>query len=234
MHRLLEVGLPVYCGAPRTRYVALTFDDGPGPYTSLALRVLRRDGVHPTFFLVGRQVALYPRIARQEAALGTLGDHTWDHRFLVGLQRSAVTLELARTKAEITQKTGARVQLFRPPYGGHDRAIDRDAQALGLLEVIWSVDSTDSVPGPQTRWFRIAHVVDRFIRPGSIVLMHEDRGQTIAALEFGILPELRRRRLIPVTIPELLALDPPTMRQLRAGPHGCRGDGWSSTRSTSS
>src|SRR5437870_12831020 len=41
LERLLRLGMPVHCGGQRTRYVALTFDDGPGPDTALALGILR-------------------------------------------------------------------------------------------------------------------------------------------------------------------------------------------------
>jgi peptidoglycan/xylan/chitin deacetylase (PgdA/CDA1 family) len=223
VERFLAVGLPLYCGGVRGRYVALTFDDGPGPETALALRVLRRARVPATFFLVGRQVARYPRLPNQERMFGALGDHTWSHRLLVGLAQRDVVRELALTKAAIERKAGVAVGLFRPPYGAHNRTIDALARRLGLLEVIWSVDSTDSRPGAQTTWPRIAGVIRRFVHPGAIVLMHEDRGQTIAALKFRILPDLRRRGLIPVTVPELLVRDPPTITQLRAGPQGCSG-----------
>src|SRR4051794_41947428 len=39
--RLTALGRPVYCGGGRHRLVALTFDDGPGPYTPLAPQELR-------------------------------------------------------------------------------------------------------------------------------------------------------------------------------------------------
>ena len=33
---------------------------------------------------------------------------------------------------------------FRPPYGAHDAKIDAIARRLGLLEILWSIDSRDS------------------------------------------------------------------------------------------
>jgi hypothetical protein len=54
--------------------------------------------------------------------------------------------------------------------------------------------------------------------------MHENRGQTIRALKFNIIPALKRRHYKTVSLPELLALDPPTLKQLRAGPGGCGSD----------
>jgi hypothetical protein len=46
------------------RQIALTFDDGPGPYTPQVLRTLRRVGVPATFFVVGQQVARAPPTPR--------------------------------------------------------------------------------------------------------------------------------------------------------------------------
>ena len=40
--RLIASGHPLYCGGRRKREVALTFDDGPGPFTFQLLRALRR------------------------------------------------------------------------------------------------------------------------------------------------------------------------------------------------
>src|SRR4051794_7706630 len=38
LRRFAALGKPIYCGARAKPLVALTFDDGPGPYTHLALR----------------------------------------------------------------------------------------------------------------------------------------------------------------------------------------------------
>src|SRR5436309_2818693 len=62
--RLLRFHLPVRCGGLRTRFVALTFDDGPGPYTPLALRILRRAHAGATFFIVGKELEYWPRLPR--------------------------------------------------------------------------------------------------------------------------------------------------------------------------
>jgi peptidoglycan-N-acetylglucosamine deacetylase len=218
LERLIRLGRPVDCGGGRGRDVALTFDDGPGPYTSLALRILRRAHAHATFFLVGRLLADRPRLPRREASLAALGDHTWTHPDLTRLPRAGMDEEIARTQAAIERASGRRVRLFRPPYGAHDTTVDAEARSLGMLEVLWSVDSRDSEGAD---YLQIARTVLDGIRPGSIVLMHENRGQTIRALKFYILPGLRRLGLKPVTVPQLLTLDPPTAAQLRAGWAGC-------------
>src|SRR3954454_16750261 len=50
------LGRPVYGAAGRQRLVALPFDDGPGPYTRLALKELDAAHVHATFFVVAKSI----------------------------------------------------------------------------------------------------------------------------------------------------------------------------------
>jgi peptidoglycan/xylan/chitin deacetylase (PgdA/CDA1 family) len=198
--------------------VALTFDDGPGPYTRLALRILRKAHVHATFFVVGRNLARFPGVAQAEARAHAVGDHTWTHPYLPSLSSAGVAAELGSTQTAVRRAVHRRVALFRPPYGGRGPEVDAAARRLGMVDVLWSIDSGDSAGA---NWAAIARNVEAGIRPGSIILMHENRGQTIRALKFVILPYLRRRHVELVTVPRLLAEDPPSPAQLRAGPRGC-------------
>jgi len=66
-----------------------------------------------------------------------------------------------------------------------------------------------------------ARSVLRRVRPGSIVLMHENQPEDVKSLQ-RILPKLRVRGFRFLTVPELLALDPPTPKQVRRGPAGCK------------
>ena len=71
--------------------IALTFDDGPGPFTPQVLSVLERYEVPATFFEIGDEVARYPQYARRVAAAGfPVGDHTWSHPDLSTLTAQAV------------------------------------------------------------------------------------------------------------------------------------------------
>src|SRR5437763_6715433 len=53
------------------------------------------------------------------------------------------------------------------------------------------------------------------LHPGAIILMHENRGQTVRAL-LGIFAALARRRLRAVSVPQLLRDDPPGPATLRS------------------
>jgi peptidoglycan/xylan/chitin deacetylase (PgdA/CDA1 family) len=218
LNRFAAAGRPVYCGGQR-RYAALTFDDGPGVYTPLMLRVLNSAHVPATFFLVGRLLARFHQLPRREARSAALGDHTWTHPYLPALPPSAVAAEIAKAKAAIERSAAVPVRLFRPPYGAHNALVDETARRLGLVEVLWSADSGDSLSG--SNYATTRRRVEAGVRPGAIVLMHDNRGQTIRAMHFYILPALRHRHIRLVTIPQLLTLDPPSAVQLRAGLRGC-------------
>jgi peptidoglycan/xylan/chitin deacetylase (PgdA/CDA1 family) len=212
--RLAAFGEPIYCGAGTKPLVALTFDDGPGALTPIALRRLHRFHAKATFFLVGKLLdePALAAIARREAAAGmAFGDHTWDHVMMTGRSASFYDQEIGRTARAISQATGRRARLFRPPFEAHDRNLDAWVRAQGMLQVMWSTDSLDS-QGATTR--RVFRAVRRGIRPGAIILLHDNRGTTETALR-EILRRVKARGLKAVTVPELLTRDPPTRTQLR-------------------
>lgn len=215
--RLASLGLPLYCGGRSKPMVAFTFDDGPGPYTTLAIKKLREAHLVATFFLVGKSIRAFPSLARLEKPVAMVGDHTMTHPFLPGLSQSAMAAEISDARTLIEQSSGQPVGLFRPPYGARTPAIDQEARSLGLLEVLWTIDSRDSLGAD---YAGIEQNVIAGLRPGSIILMHENRGQTIRALPV-IFAALARDQLQAVTVPELVAEDPPTTAQLRAGGDGC-------------
>jgi peptidoglycan-N-acetylglucosamine deacetylase len=217
VRHLARYGLPVYCGGTRRRMVALTFDDGPGVYTHLAVRKLRAAGLHATFFLVGKEILTWHGLAQTEKPVGAFGDHTMTHPFLPALDHAAMVQEISDDQALIERTVREPVLLFRPPYEGRSPAIDAESRRLGMVEVLWNVDSADSLGAS---YLGIEHNVIAGLRPGSIILMHENRGQTIRALPV-IFAALKRRRLHAVTVDQLLYYDPPTLRQLRRGYDEC-------------
>jgi peptidoglycan-N-acetylglucosamine deacetylase len=217
IERLARLGLPIYCAGKRGNEVAFTFDDGPGPYTLLAIKKLREAGERATFFVVGRNIPLYPGYLRRELHVAAIGDHTYTHPALIALLPNEVNWELRRTARSIEVNSGQHVDLWRPPYELHDAITDRIAERLGLLEILWNVDSADSLGA---NWAQIIKNVEAKLRPGAIVLMHENHGQTIRALT-TLLPLLHRRHLRSVSLSQLFATDPPSVAQVRKGARAC-------------
>jgi peptidoglycan/xylan/chitin deacetylase (PgdA/CDA1 family) len=217
IRELARLGLPIYCGGRKGRLVAFTFDDGPGPYTRLAVKKLVHAHERATFFVVGKSMEAWPGLLPSELKVAAIGDHTYTHPYLPGLPPSQIVLQLKRTAAMIQAQTGEHVDLFRAPYAAFDSTVDDIAKRLGLLNIDTTIDSRDSLGA---NWTQIIKNVEAGLHPGSIILMHENHGQTIRALT-TLLPVLHRRHLRSVTLPELFALDPPSVAQIRRGLAGC-------------
>jgi peptidoglycan-N-acetylglucosamine deacetylase len=210
VERLAALGLPVFCGGGRLPNVALTFDDGPSPYTASLLRLLRHSGAGATFFLVGNRLVDWPGAAASEARLGSVGDHTWSHPRLPGLRYDAAAWEIVAGRRAAEAASGHIVFLFRPPYGLATPRLDRLVGRLGMLDVRWTVDAGDSLPGATAR--SVVHSVESTVAPGSIVLLHDIHPWTLVAVR-RLLPWFERHGLRLVSVPELLRLDPPTIRR---------------------
>jgi len=195
------------CGGARVRELALSFDDGPTTLTSALVAQLAAHHARATFFLIGRDIAPHAAAVAAEAAAGDeIGNHTWSHRDLTTLSPAAVDRELSETSRAIRVASGTAPRLVRPPGGNRDAAVDGVIRAHGLIETLWSIDPRDWASDDPVA---IADTVLDEATPGAIVLLHDGRPATLAALP-EILDGLRARRLRLVTIPRLLADDPPT------------------------
>ena len=196
-------------GTPRRRLIALTFDDGPGPYTARIIAELSRLHVPATFFVVGQQLVDFATEARAELAHGfVIGDHTENHAWLVRLNAAGQYAQIDTALLRLRHLRIPRPTLFRPPYGSMNRITFQVTARLHLTAVLWSVDPSDwARPGTT----RIVARVLAHARPGAIVLLHDgggDRSETVAALPI-IVRDLRARGYTLVTVPRLIALDPP-------------------------
>jgi peptidoglycan/xylan/chitin deacetylase (PgdA/CDA1 family) len=203
----------VRLGGGRSKDIALTFDDGPGPYTPEVLDVLERFHVHATFFAIGKMERYFSVSTVREIHDGdVVGDHTETHPQLATLSPHDQHEQLFEQIVRIELLGGDRPTLFRPPYGSYNATTMRELHALHLLMVLWSADTQDYLqPG-------VATIVQRALegaQPGAILLMHDgggNRSQTIAALP-AIITGLRARGYRLVTVPELLVHDPPPAGQ---------------------
>ncbi|MER7768751.1 bifunctional polysaccharide deacetylase/glycosyltransferase family 2 protein [Kitasatospora sp. NPDC096140] len=203
---------------PKPGTVALTFDDGPDPtWTPQILDVLRREGVHATFFVVGTQAAAHPDLIRRIVAEGhQIGVHTFTHTDLGAAPDWRRSLELRETQLTLAGSAGVTSSLLRPPYSSQPDALDdrgwdavRQAGRAGYLTVLTTQDSEDwRRPGTA----QIVQTLDDAPGgPGRIVLMHDaggDRSQTVAALA-DLLPRLKARGLHLATVSEAVGLADP-------------------------
>jgi peptidoglycan/xylan/chitin deacetylase (PgdA/CDA1 family) len=200
-------------GTARKPEVALTFDDGPGPYTPAVLSVLEHYGVHATFFIIGRMLQYFGESAQREVRDGdVIGDHTETHPAMAQLSGHDQYEQLFEQAARVELQGAPRPDLFRPPYGSFNATTMAQLARLHMLMVLWSVDTDDyEQPGVAA----IVHTALAGAHPGAIILMHDAGGtrtETVEALPI-IIRELRARGLKPVTVPQLVADDPPAAGQ---------------------
>jgi peptidoglycan-N-acetylglucosamine deacetylase len=191
--RFVPDGTPVMDDA-----VALTFDDGPSPYTPRILALLRRLHIPATFFVVGTQAEEYPGLVRAEAAAGmAVGDHTYSHPWrtpFAQLPEERIAEEIGRGQA-VLRRLGVNSVLFRPPGGTYSPYVLHEAAVRGMRVVLWSVDSRDWVAGTTTG--EVVRRVLGSVRAGSIVLMHDGGGNREATVEAlpTIVDAIRRKGL---------------------------------------
>jgi peptidoglycan/xylan/chitin deacetylase (PgdA/CDA1 family) len=167
--------------------IALTFDDGPHPVmTPWILDLLDRYEYRATFFLVGKQAAMYPELVQEIADRGhELGSHSHTHSNLSLLSRLGVEQELVMSRAAIRQGSGRTVTLFRPPGGNYNADVRRAAAATGFTTIFWT-ENIGNYPGREGP--AIAEAMDRKLARGGIVLLHNGYDETEVAL-----PHLLRR-----------------------------------------
>ena len=123
--------------------VAITFDDGFANFAEQAVPVLERRSLPATVFVIAgycgkrnnwpTQPPGFPELPlmswsalRDLPPLVALGGHTMTHPDLCMLDDSAMREEILKSRSEIEQQTGRRVETFAYPYG----AVDDRAAAL--------------------------------------------------------------------------------------------------------
>jgi peptidoglycan/xylan/chitin deacetylase (PgdA/CDA1 family) len=125
--------------------VALTFDDGPSTtVTPKLVRLLLRLDVPATFFMVGSRVVAAPDTARLVERAGfAIGNHTWLHTDLTTQSKAEIRTALRATHQAMVDAGLHPTRLARPPYGAVDDRVRGVLAGLGLVPVLWTIDSRD-------------------------------------------------------------------------------------------
>lgn len=157
----------------RRKQIALTFDDGPHPqHTAEVLDVLMKHRAPAAFFCIGREAERHPELVRRIAEEGhVLGNHSYAHTAtfpLLTTRRMTADVQQAHTLLE--NLTGAKVTLFRPPFGVTNPTVAAVVRRMGYQAVGWSIRSFDTRGEKHPKVFRR---IVRQIAPGAVVLLHD-------------------------------------------------------------
>lgn len=171
------LAVPVRAEA-ETKYVALTFDDGPsGRFTRRLLDGLAERDVKATFLICGYRIKEYPAEAQRIADEGhEIGIHGYSHKSMCPMTQAEVEAEILDTAALLP--AGAEPVFLRPPGGQCGDGMWDAAKNQGLAVLTWSLDSKDWAI--RDAGALVERVVSR-VRDGDVILMHDMYDSTITA-----------------------------------------------------
>lgn len=187
-------------------YISLTFDDGPHPeFTPKVLELLHQFNAKATFFCIGKQIEKHPEILKEIIANGhTIGNHTHSHSKNFGFYGTEkVVQELKKTNRLVVEKTGLRMNFYRPAFGVTNPSIEKAVKKMKLYSIGWNVRSLDTTP--RTAEMVLKRITSK-ISKGDIVLLHDTSEKTILVLE-RLLLFLKEKNLQSVTLDQLLQQD---------------------------
>ncbi|KAF9972431.1 hypothetical protein BGZ73_004452 [Actinomortierella ambigua] len=210
------VGGKVYaCKVPGQ--VALTFDDGPGPYADDLLALLARKKVKATFFLIGRMIDEDPEgavtVMKYYNAGHHIASHTYHHPDLDTKTAEQIRDEMKQTSDAIFRVSGLRVNYMRPPMGNcGPECMQVMTKELNLTVVSWNVDSNDwryiELPGTEAVTMAMDEVNKVIVErsdPSSdsfVVLAHEIHHFSVYGLTETLIDAVTAKGYTFVTVEE--------------------------------
>jgi peptidoglycan-N-acetylglucosamine deacetylase len=165
--------MPRLAGRGSPDHIALTFDDGPDRLgTPRFLRVLEKEQVRATFFLLGSMLERSPALAREMASAGhEIAIHGWAHRPLALRGPTATRDDLARAYDLVADVLPEPPRLFRPPYGVMSTPAHLACRELGLRPVLWTAWGEDWRARATAR--TVHDTVMASLRGGGTILLHD-------------------------------------------------------------
>jgi peptidoglycan/xylan/chitin deacetylase (PgdA/CDA1 family) len=186
----------------QAKCVALTFDDGPSPYTDRLLQILNQNDAKSTFFLIGNKVAANPAGAKRIADAGMeVANHTWEHPNMTTIPPEDIGSQISKANDAIQAATGQRPKLLRTAGGLINDNVLAAAKQQGMADINWDVIPFDWMNDSNTAATR--YMLMTQIKPGSVVLFHDTYSSTVD-LVYQFIPVLRANGYHLVTASQLL------------------------------
>ena len=156
------------------REVWITIDDGPSPaHTRRMLDVLEQFGARATFFVVGANAEKHPHLITEILTRGhSLANHTHTHPSRTFWCASArrIRREIDRCAEQLRSTAERPAQFFRAPAGMKNFFVHPALARRGLGLIGWTVRGLDTVKQDPAR---VAERIEKRVRPGAIILLHE-------------------------------------------------------------
>lgn len=175
------------------RIVYLTFDDGPGQYTSELLDILKKYDVKVTFFVTNQFKKYVPLIKREYDEGHMVAVHTLTHKWSIYQSVETYLKDFNDMNDIIYKYTGEKSRIFRFPGGGSNMVSRRYAKGVvkaiaskmhenGYVYFDWNVDSNDAGGAKSDAIYKnVIEGIDK--HKSSVVLMHDIKRGTIDVIE---------------------------------------------------
>ena len=179
------------------KYVALTFDDGPGKYTKELVDLLLKNNVKASFFMVGQNIKNYKSYVKYAYDNGMeICNHSQNHKNLKNLSKDEILDEINSVDDMLEKITGQKPKYYRSPGGNQN---DTVLSTIPKPCILWNVDTRDWESRDTQK------IIDKTLKEvddGDIILMHEIYKTTLDAVE-PIIVKLKEKGYNFVTVTEL-------------------------------
>ncbi len=202
----LQGSQPVY--PSDAKFVALTFDDGPGKLTTpRLLEILKEKNVKATFFMLGEKAEMYPAVVKKVAEDGhAIGTHSYSHKRLTNLTPQEIAEDMNKSVRVLSDILGVAPALMRPPGGNYNDNVISYAKNSYQRIIMWSVDTRDWESRDKNKILEETFKEGRYgVKDGAIILMHDIYTETVDTVG-DMIDRLIEEGYTLVTVPELLQI----------------------------
>lgn len=197
--------LPIYSTECSDKKIAITFDVAwENSNTEELIKILKDNDAKATFFVTGDFCDRYPEDVKKFFDAGhEIENHSDKHPHVLGANVNDLISDTRECTRKIKMLTGEEPTLYRAPYGEYDDSLITTLDGMGMKVIQWDVDSVDwKKPSAAD----IKKKVLKGVKPGSILLFHNDLENTTEALP-DILSNLSSQGYKFVTVSELVYKD---------------------------
>ncbi|MCX7772990.1 MAG: polysaccharide deacetylase family protein [Clostridia bacterium] len=198
--------IPIYSVDSDGKKCAITFDCAWGADDiPNILDSLDKFQAKATFFIVGLWAEKYPETVKLIASRGhEIANHGYSHQHMAQIPEAKIEEEITRCTEVLEKLSGARITLFRPPYGEYNSTTVKVSRRMNYEIIQWDVDSLDWKQNLSSE--NIYQRVIKGVNTGSIILFHNDTLHTQEVLP-RILENLTKNGYSCITVSDLLLKD---------------------------
>jgi peptidoglycan/xylan/chitin deacetylase (PgdA/CDA1 family) len=152
--------------------IVLTIDDGPSENTFRILDSLDKHKIKAIFFCTGKNIEKHFNEFNAIIKSGhRVENHGYNHRRLIFSDKKENLKEISKTNELVSQTSGIKARLFRPPYGLFNLGTINAASENRMNIMLWSL-----LTGDYTGDFAyVRRLTDSYLESNSIIVMHDNR-----------------------------------------------------------